>query len=229
MTQAGGVSPLKLFGSMLAFFRERAGLTPEQPGALVHVSGSLIRKVEAGHWTASEQLVTACEAIGDLHCDGALRALFKNMRDYMKTGVFPGWFAGWPGKEAGAVRLRSFQPVVLPGLVRMPLSLGLCWSVACLAIGRGCGPRMAGIRPPPVLGALPPRWPPVGGIAAAKTRTRCRHRTAVRRPIPPTGAGSRTSNAANGWQAAITTASHRSDTSRPECSTWPVITQWLIS
>jgi transcriptional regulator with XRE-family HTH domain len=79
MKQAGGVSPLKLFGAMLTFFRERAGLTPEQLGALVNLSGSLIRKVEAGHRTASEQLVAACEAIEDLHCDGALRELFKNM------------------------------------------------------------------------------------------------------------------------------------------------------
>jgi len=118
MKQAGGVSPLKLFGTMLTFFRERAGLTPEQLGALVNVSGSLIRKVEAGHRTASEQLVAACEAIEDLHCDGALRELFENMRQYMRTGVFPGWFQGWPEKEEHAVRLRFFGLVVLPGLLQ---------------------------------------------------------------------------------------------------------------
>ena len=118
MKQAGGDSPIKVFGVMLAFYRDRAGLTPEQLGALVNVSGSLIRKVEAGHRTASEQLVAACEAIEDLHCDGALRELFENMRQYMRTGVFPGWFAEWPEKEASAVRLRSFQLVVLPGLVQ---------------------------------------------------------------------------------------------------------------
>jgi hypothetical protein len=36
----------------------------------------------------------------------------------MKTGVFPGWFAGWPEKEGVAVRLRNFELVVLSGLVQ---------------------------------------------------------------------------------------------------------------
>jgi transcriptional regulator with XRE-family HTH domain len=116
--QATGVSPLKVFGKMLKFYRNRSGLTSDQLGALVNLSGSTLRKVEAGLRAAPEDLVAACEAIPDLRCDGALRELFDHMAEYLTTGVFPGWFKGWPKKEAAARRLRNFELVVLPGLVQ---------------------------------------------------------------------------------------------------------------
>ena len=116
--QATGVSPLKVFGKMLKFFRNRAGLTSDQLGALVHLSGSAIRKIESGRQPPAEPLVDALEAIADLRCDGALRELFDQMAEYLTNGVFPGWFAGWPLKEAAAVRLRWFGLVVFPGLLQ---------------------------------------------------------------------------------------------------------------
>jgi hypothetical protein len=53
-----------------------------------------------------------------LACAGALRALFDEMAEYLTNGVFPGWFTGWPKKEAAAVRLRWFEPLVFPGLTQ---------------------------------------------------------------------------------------------------------------
>ena len=40
-------SPLRVFGAMLRHYRTAAGLTPEELGARVYLSGSQIRKVEA--------------------------------------------------------------------------------------------------------------------------------------------------------------------------------------
>jgi transcriptional regulator with XRE-family HTH domain len=57
--QATGVSPLKVFGKMLKFFRNRAGLTSDELGALVHLSGSAIRKIESGRQAPIESLVDA--------------------------------------------------------------------------------------------------------------------------------------------------------------------------
>src|SRR2546429_6737902 len=94
--QATGVSPLKVFGKMLKFYRNRSGLTSDQLGALVNLSGSAIRKVESGRQAPIESLVDALEAIPGLRCDGALRELFDQMSEYLTNGVFPGWFAGWP-------------------------------------------------------------------------------------------------------------------------------------
>jgi transcriptional regulator with XRE-family HTH domain len=116
--QATGVSPLKVFGKMLKFYRNRSALTSDQLGALVNLSGSAIRKVESGRQAPIESLVDALEAIPGLRCDGALRELFEQMSEYLTNGVFPGWFAGWPAKEAAAVRLRNFQPLVIPGLLQ---------------------------------------------------------------------------------------------------------------
>jgi transcriptional regulator with XRE-family HTH domain len=116
--QVDGTSPLKVFGQMLAFFRIRAGLTLDQLSALVYLSVSQLRKVEGGTRAPTDDLVTRCEAIPQLQCNGALRALFDSMAEYLKVGIFPGWFRGWPQKEAAARRLRSFQLVVLPGLLQ---------------------------------------------------------------------------------------------------------------
>jgi transcriptional regulator with XRE-family HTH domain len=116
--QATGVSPLKVFGKMLKFYRNRSGLTSDQLGALVNLSGSAIRKIESGRQAPIESLVDVLEAIPDLRCDGALRELFAQMSEYLTNGVFPGWFAGWPAKEASAVRLRSFELAAIPGLVQ---------------------------------------------------------------------------------------------------------------
>ena len=118
MKQVDGTSPLKVFGQMLAFFRIRAGLTLDQLSALVYLSVSQLRKVEGGTRAPTDDLVTRCEAIPQLQCNGALRALYNSMADYLKVGIFPGWFRGWPQKETAAHRLRAFGLVVLPGLLQ---------------------------------------------------------------------------------------------------------------
>jgi transcriptional regulator with XRE-family HTH domain len=116
--QSAAESPLRVFGAMLAYYRTRAGLTPEQLGARVFVSGSQIRKVEAGTRTPTEALVKACEAMGELGCNGALTELYKILGEKLKRRAYPGWFAAWPDQEAQARRLRSFELVVVPGLLQ---------------------------------------------------------------------------------------------------------------
>ncbi|HUN32508.1 MAG TPA: helix-turn-helix transcriptional regulator [Trebonia sp.] len=118
MKQVDGNSPLKVFGQMLTFFRNKASLSLEQLGALVYLSPSQLRKVEGGTRAPSDDLVSRCEAIPEMQCHGALRELYDSMVDYLKVGVFPGWFQGWPGKESAAVRLRVFGLVVIPGLLQ---------------------------------------------------------------------------------------------------------------
>jgi transcriptional regulator with XRE-family HTH domain len=116
--QAAGENPLKVFGAMLAYYRNRVGMTPEQLGARVYLSGSQIRKVEAGTRTPSEELAKACETIPELGCNGALTELYEILAVHLKRRVYPGWFAGWPDKEGQARRLRSFEPLVVPGLLQ---------------------------------------------------------------------------------------------------------------
>jgi transcriptional regulator with XRE-family HTH domain len=118
MKQSAAESPLGVFGAMLAYYRMRAGMTPEQLGARVFLSGSQIRKVEAGTRAPTEDLAKACEGIGELGCNGALTELYEILGEKLKRRAYPGWFAAWPDKEAQARRLRSFELVVVPGLLQ---------------------------------------------------------------------------------------------------------------
>jgi ribosome-binding protein aMBF1 (putative translation factor) len=98
--QAAGENPLRVFGAMLGYYRRRAGWTPEQLGARVYLSGSQIRKVEAGARTPTEDLTKACETIPELECNGALTELFEILSEHLRRRAYPGWFAGWPDREA---------------------------------------------------------------------------------------------------------------------------------
>jgi transcriptional regulator with XRE-family HTH domain len=118
MKQSAAESPLRVFGAMLGYYRTRAGMTPEQLGARVFVSGSQIRKVEAGTRTPTEDLAKACEGVDELGCNGALTELYEILGEKLKRRAYPGWFAAWPDKEAQARRLRSFELVVVPGLLQ---------------------------------------------------------------------------------------------------------------
>ena len=42
------VSPLRVFGAMLRFYRTQAGLSQTDLGARVHFSGDLVSKIEMG-------------------------------------------------------------------------------------------------------------------------------------------------------------------------------------
>jgi hypothetical protein len=68
-------------------------------------------------WRGAD-LAKACESIPELGCNGALTELYEILSEHLKRRAYPGWFAGWPDKEAQARRLRSFEPLVAPGLLQ---------------------------------------------------------------------------------------------------------------
>jgi transcriptional regulator with XRE-family HTH domain len=111
-------SPLRLFGAILRRFRVKAGLSQEQLGARVFCSGDLIGKIEYGQRAPSEQFAVACDAVPELNTGGILDELREMLRDYLKQRAYPGWFIGWPEKEADAKILRWFELVVVPGLLQ---------------------------------------------------------------------------------------------------------------
>jgi transcriptional regulator with XRE-family HTH domain len=112
-------SPRRVFGAMLRYYRTRAGLSQDQLGARVYLSCDMIGKVEQGQRTPSEQFVDACEGIPELAANGALRELRDQLKDLLQQRAHPGWFADWLGKEAHAVKLRSYELAVIPGLLQI--------------------------------------------------------------------------------------------------------------
>jgi|SRR5579875_650538 len=114
-----GRGPGRVFGTMLKAFRAQAGLSSDQVGSRVHLSGSQIRKVEDGSRTPARDLVEAIEAIPEMPCNGALMQLYEILEKRLgQGGAYPGWFAEWLAKEALAVRLKSFELAVVPGLLQ---------------------------------------------------------------------------------------------------------------
>lgn len=113
-----GVSPRHLFGSVLRFYRTRAGLSQEQLGALIHFSADQVSKVENGLRSPTRELVAACDALVELRTDGALGELRERLDGYFRQRAYPGWFAHWPDTEAQAKVLRTFELVAVPGLLQ---------------------------------------------------------------------------------------------------------------
>lgn len=112
------VSPLRVFGAMLRYYRTRAALSQSDLGARVHFSGDLVSKIEMGQRIATEEFTTACDAVPELNTGGALTELRGLMHEAINNRVLPGWFADWPRKEAQATILRWFEMVVVPGLLQ---------------------------------------------------------------------------------------------------------------
>jgi transcriptional regulator with XRE-family HTH domain len=111
-------SPLRVFGAMLRSYRVKAGMSLEQLGARVYLSDDMVGKIENGQRVPTEQFAAACDAVPELNTGGALTELRELLKDYLKQRAYPGWFLRWPEKEAQATILRSFELVVIPGLLQ---------------------------------------------------------------------------------------------------------------
>jgi transcriptional regulator with XRE-family HTH domain len=113
-------SPLRVFGAMLRRYRVKAGMSLEQLGARVYLSDDMVGKIENGQRVPTEQFAAACDAVPELNTGGALGELRELLKDHLKQRAYPGWFVRWPEMEANATILRSFEMVVVPGLLQTP-------------------------------------------------------------------------------------------------------------
>jgi transcriptional regulator with XRE-family HTH domain len=107
-----------VFGAMLRHYRTKAGMSQEQLGGRVYCSDDLVGKIENGQRAPTEHFTASCDAITELKTDGALTELRVLLKDYLKERAFPGWFHDWPGNEANAKTLRTFELVAVPGLLQ---------------------------------------------------------------------------------------------------------------
>jgi DNA-binding XRE family transcriptional regulator len=111
-------TPRAVFGTMLRWYRQQAGLSQDVLGAKAHMSGKTISAYENG-WRVPTRPATAdIDAVPELHTSGALAELWDSLRDGMTHQAFPSWFQDWPGKEAQAATLRWFEPMLVPGLLQ---------------------------------------------------------------------------------------------------------------
>jgi transcriptional regulator with XRE-family HTH domain len=113
-------SPLRVFGAELRYYRTKTGLSQEQLGSRVFCSGDLVGKVENGQRTPTRDFTAACDAVSDLDTRGALMRLWEHLQEHFTYKATPGWFHVWAGIERRATALRSWEPLLIPGLLQTP-------------------------------------------------------------------------------------------------------------
>ncbi|MCL8015138.1 helix-turn-helix transcriptional regulator [Streptomyces sp. AS02] len=101
-----------MFGSLLRFYRERAGMTQEALGKYVGYSKSQVAMVERGERPPKGKLVEIADEV--LGAQGALLAAGRKLR----ASRFPSWFEDYAELEARATAIYMYADHVIPGLLQ---------------------------------------------------------------------------------------------------------------
>jgi transcriptional regulator with XRE-family HTH domain len=100
------------FGAELRRMREEAELTQAELGLRAGYSASQVGAVEVGKRSPTEQFLAECEkALGS-----GLREMWASLSRHRDSA--PTWFAPWLQEEEQAQSLRTWQPLVVPGLLQ---------------------------------------------------------------------------------------------------------------
>ncbi len=106
---------LDFFASELRRARTAAGLSQEALGAKIGFSAEMISKVENGERRPSLKFAEGCDAAFP-DAGGLYTRLVEKAEK--SAGVYPAWFASWVDAEQRATVLRTWQPLLIPGLLQ---------------------------------------------------------------------------------------------------------------
>jgi transcriptional regulator with XRE-family HTH domain len=109
-------TPRQVFGAMLRYYRERAGLSRTDLARKVSKSVSLIQAIELGQRVATAEVTDDLERA--LSAGGALSRLRDEIGDGLGYQPYPSWFQDWVASEREAKKLRWFEPLLVPGLLQ---------------------------------------------------------------------------------------------------------------
>lgn len=109
-------TPRQVFGAMLRYYRERAGLSRADLARQVSKSVSLIQAIELGQRVATAEVTDDLERA--LSAGGALSRLRDEIGDGLGYQPYPSWFQDWLVSEREAKKLRWFEPLLVPGLLQ---------------------------------------------------------------------------------------------------------------
>lgn len=102
------------FSIVLKHTRAAHGLTQDQLGARLNYSASAIAMIESGKRLPRPEFAAGCD---EVFGTGVMFADLRRMavEEYMPEGLRP-----WAALEPDATVLRTFQPLVIPGLLQTP-------------------------------------------------------------------------------------------------------------
>jgi transcriptional regulator with XRE-family HTH domain len=105
-------SVVAFFGAELRRLRSAAGMSQEDLGQRVSYSGSLVGMVETARRAPTRDFAERCDdALGT---GGALARLWP----LVSQEAMPRWFRPFAELERGATSIRSWEPLVVPGLLQ---------------------------------------------------------------------------------------------------------------
>jgi transcriptional regulator with XRE-family HTH domain len=105
-------SALALFAAELQAARARAGMSRDELAARINYSPSLVGMVESMRRVPRLDFAQRCdEAL-------ATTGTFARLHEHLRTAPFPSWFRPFAQHEAEATALRTFQLVLVPGLLQ---------------------------------------------------------------------------------------------------------------
>ncbi len=117
----GDPSPLTFFATELRRRREQFGWSQGQLGQQITYSIGLISMVETAQRTPSLDFVERCDQA--LKAEGALTRIWP----LLAYSVFPPRFRPWVDVERNAETLRSWDPLLVPGLLQTPATPARFW------------------------------------------------------------------------------------------------------
>jgi transcriptional regulator with XRE-family HTH domain len=110
-----GAGPLKFFGAELRRARAAAGLSQDQLGQRLGYSSAQVGKVETGERAPSQDFAQGCDQTFP-DAGGLFGRIYQLARRW--DGGYPSWFAEWIDVERRAISLRSWEPLLIPGLLQ---------------------------------------------------------------------------------------------------------------
>ncbi|RNL70964.1 helix-turn-helix transcriptional regulator [Streptomyces sp. I6] len=109
-----GASPLDYYGYELRRYREAAGLTQKQLGAVINYTGSLVGQIETARKLPTQEFSERTDAA--LGTDGLLTRLLG----LVLRSQLPAWFQQVAELEARATEICTFQTHMVHGLLQSP-------------------------------------------------------------------------------------------------------------
>jgi transcriptional regulator with XRE-family HTH domain len=108
-------SPMAFLGAELRRARLAAGMSQEQLGRALNFSGDMVGKVETCERAPTPAFAAGCDAAFP-HFDGLFTRLVDLARRW--DGPYPQWFRDWVEAERDATALRTWEPMLVPGLLQ---------------------------------------------------------------------------------------------------------------
>jgi transcriptional regulator with XRE-family HTH domain len=112
-----GQSPLHFFGAEVRRAREAAGMTLADLAATVPCDASTVSRIESGLLSPTERFAVACDEAFP-HMAGWFMRFCADSRTW--AVAHPPWFRDWIEIEQRATVIRSWQPLLVPGLLQTP-------------------------------------------------------------------------------------------------------------